>query len=132
MSRRNAITLREYRETLTPPAKKPKYGNVKVEIDGHVFDSKAEGWRYIELRDKQKKGAIRDLKLQPEFTLRSRDGTEISKYRGDFQYGEVSESGDHVLRTVVEDVKGAKTDLYKLKKKWMLADYGIEIHEVQA
>jgi hypothetical protein len=46
------------------------------------------------------------------------------KYRADFQYIE----GGQI---VVEDVKGRKTDVYKLKKKLFEYRYGMPIREVK-
>lgn len=95
-----------------------KYRNVKTEIDGIVFASKAEGARYQELKLLQKTGKIRGLKLQPRFVIvdgyNNGDGKRIrpSAYIADFQY---IEDG----KTIVEDVKSpaSKTPLYNLKKK---------------
>lgn len=47
------------------------------------------------------------------------------KYVADFVYFD-KEKGE----LVVEDVKGVKTDVYKLKRKLMRSIYGIEIQEV--
>jgi hypothetical protein len=44
-------------------------------------------------------------------------------YRADFTY-----EADGKL--VVEDAKGFRTEMYKLKKKWVKAEYGIDIREV--
>ena len=46
-----------------------KYGNKKVEIDGHVFDSRKEARRYQELRLLEKAGAIQNLQTQVKFVL---------------------------------------------------------------
>lgn len=97
--------------------KKPKYRNKKTQVDGHVFDSRLESERYIQLRMMQDGGLIRELELQPSFTLlpkyKNGDGKSIRamSYVADFKYklpdGEV----------VIEDVKGVKTQVYRLKKK---------------
>lgn len=104
-------------------AQRHKYNAKKTEIDGFVFDSKAEAARYLELSILEKSGDISNLELQPEF-LCEVNGKKICKYRADFRYID-HETG----KTVVEDVKGVKTDVYKLKKKLVEALYGIEIQE---
>jgi hypothetical protein len=96
---------------------------VKETVDGIKFASKKEASRYRQLVLLEKAKAIQDLKLQVAFPLirRSRWGREI-KYVADFTYYE-----DGVL--VVEDTKGFRTDVYKLKKRLMGELYGIEIRE---
>lgn len=104
-----------------------KYGNKKTVVDGITFDSIKESERYFFLKHDKN---IRNLKLQPKFelheafevdTLQS-DGT-IKKtreraicYVADFEYDE----GDW---HVVEDVKGWKTQVYKLKRKLFIKKY---------
>lgn len=101
-----------------------KYHNKKTEVDGILFDSKKEAKRYGELKLLQKAGVIKHLELQPRFTLQpffACDGNRYRKieYVGDFAY---IEGG----RKVVEDVKGMFTDVYKIKKKLFLYQYGDE------
>lgn len=68
-------------------------------------------------------GAITRWSAQPEFKIEHK-GVKICKYIADFkvQYPDG--------RIEYEDVKGFKTDIYKLKKKLVLAFYGIEIKEL--
>jgi hypothetical protein len=94
-----------------------------MEADGHRFPSKAEHDRYWDLKFLQDHHAIRDLELQPRFPLIVND-IKIGEYRGDFRYYDLARQ-----EVVVEDVKGFKTKEYKLKKKLVLALYGIEILE---
>lgn len=89
---------------------------------GYRFDSKAEAQRYIELALLVRAGEITALELQPEYELipkHKRDGKTVRamKYKADFRY--VDSNGD----TVIEDVKGMKTQVYKLKKKLLLWRY---------
>jgi hypothetical protein len=112
------------------PARRSKYRAVKETVDGITFDSKAEARRYGELRVLEKGGAIRDLRLQPEFTLcpwmtDHSDIVPLGKYRGDFAY----EMPDGSV--VVEDVKGFSTPLYRWKKKHVEAQYGITVREIR-
>lgn len=103
--------------------KRSKYKAIKTTIDGIKFDSKKEAKRYQELKLLQKVNYIKDLKLQVPFVLieKSQYGRQI-KYVADFTYIENGE-------LVVEDTKGFKTDVYKLKKRLLAEKYGIVIKE---
>lgn len=107
-----------------------KYGNRKTILDGNVFDSKHEAYRWIELKYMERIGLITDLKRQVPFELipnQKKGGKVIEravKYIADFTYKK--KNGDYI----VEDAKGVKTDVYKLKKKLMLYVYGIKVEEV--
>jgi len=101
--------------------RRSKFGNVWTEIDGIKFQSKAEARRYEVLRDRQTTGMISDLRLQVSYPL-TINGAKIATYRADFVY--IRSGGE-----IVEDVKGVRTDLFKLKKKLMKALHGIEIYE---
>ena len=92
-----------------------KYRNKKVIVDEKEFDSKREGNRYKELKLLERAGEIKDLELQPRFLLQDsfkKNGRTFRKieYVADFQY---IENG----KTIVEDVKGLQTDVFKLKHK---------------
>lgn len=90
-----------------------KYHNQKTTIDGIVFDSKKEAKRYTVLRSLQESGYIKDLKLQVPFELiPKQSGERAVKYVADFAYYDLEKE-----ISVVEDVKGYKTDVYKLKRK---------------
>lgn len=80
-----------------------------------MFDSKREAQRYVELKQMAKAGAIEGLILQPRFELQpayKKNGENKRKieYVADFMY---TQNGE----TVVEDVKGVRTPVYKMKKK---------------
>lgn len=98
-----------------------KYHAVPVEIDGVRFASKKEAKRFQDLKLLERAGQIRGLELQPVYPVFI-NHVEIFKYRGDFQY---IENGVKVL----EDCKGFKTDIYRLKKRGVEAYYGIKITE---
>lgn len=108
-----------------------KYRNQKVIVDGHPFDSKKEARRYKELKLLERAGKIKDLELQPQFELIPTIRTETEtlykvSYYADFRYTDTKTGG-----VVVEDVKGYKTEVYKLKKKMLLYKYkGINFKEV--
>lgn len=113
-------------KALHEPKRKSKYSNVKCEEDGYRFDSQAERRRYRELKHLVAAGAIEGLVLQPPFPLEV-NGQKIATYRADFLYFD-RERG----QAVVEDVKGALTPVYRLKKKLVKAIHGVEIEEVAA
>lgn len=100
-----------------------KYHAVRTEVDGIKFASKREATRYRQLKMMEQAKAIQDLKLQVAFPLvkKSKYGREI-KYIADFVYYD----NGHL---VVEDTKGYRTDVYKLKKRLMSELYDIEIKE---
>lgn len=98
-----------------------KYHAIKTEVDGFVFDSKAEARRYSELKLLEKVGEIKDLQLQPPFPVFV-NGKLICHYIADFSYHEKG-------KYIVEDVKGVKTPVYRLKKKLVEALYNITITE---
>ena len=99
-----------------------KYHAKRTEVDGHTFDSAKEARRYSELKLLERAGEIVGLRLQPKFPLVVND-TKIADYKGDFEYRDASG------RRILEDTKGFKTPVYRLKKKLVRALYGIEILE---
>lgn len=118
-----------------------KYRNVRTQVDGIPFDSKKEARRFIELRSLLKAGKIRNLKLQPQFTIQesyvTSEGERVRavRYVADFSY-ERSTSPDqdgyiHWIK-VVEDVKSqaTRTAQYEIKRKLMMERLGIAIEEV--
>jgi len=103
-----------------------KYNNRKIKIDNHVFDSLGEANRYRELKMLLRGGMIRNLQIQPIFTLQEKFTHENKciraiQYVADFQYETLN---DQKWVKVVEDYKGYKTDIYLLKKKMFLKLYG--------
>lgn len=98
-----------------------KYNAKKVKLDGYTFDSMMEADHYCELKLLERAKVIRDLKVHPAYILQEpfiyqgRKERAI-KYEADFSY---EEDG----RQVVEDVKGMRTDAYKIKRKLFLYKY---------
>ncbi len=111
-------------------AKRSKYGNRKVEIEGIWFDSEREGKRYLELKALVAAEKIFKLETQVTFDLEV-NGILICRYRADFVYRVIdSQKGQFIItRKIVEDSKGHKTKDYMLKRKLMKACHGIEILE---
>lgn len=113
-----------------------KYGNRKTVRNGITFDSQKEAARYDALMLLLAAGEIKDLRLQPEFTLQEAfttpDGERVRavRYRADFLYKRrVKEGVDTRWERVVEDVKGFRTKDYELKRKLMLG-LGIKVTEL--
>jgi hypothetical protein len=107
-----------------------KYGAIRTEVDGITFASKAEARRYAELKLMERAGAIKDLTLQPRYPIVV-EGVPICTYVADFFYFAVRDDG-RTWRPVIEDVKGVRTPVFKLKAKLVKALYGITVQEVAA
>ena len=95
-----------------------KYSNQRT----NGYASKKEAQRYAELKLLVKAKKITNLQLQPDFLLQlsytdyaGRKHNAIH-YFADFMY---TKDG----QTIVEDVKGMQTPVYKLKKKLLLFKY---------
>lgn len=122
--------------------RRSKYGNVKAQVDGYTFDSKAEARRYQELRLLEQAGEVWDVEVHPRYPLYapstsgyatraahalSRKGVfRIGEYRADFKYRD-----RHTMPYVVEDVKGFDTPLSRWKRKHAEAQYGITIEVIR-
>lgn len=96
----------------------------KVTIDNIRFDSKREGLRYVELKQLQKAGIIRDLKCHTKHQLElagvplliKSDGYPNGRrasYTDDFSY-RVREDGGWVK--VIEDVKGYDVPISRFRR----------------
>lgn len=99
-----------------------KYKAIRTKVGDITFDSKREAARYSELLLLMRGGVIRNLELQPSFTFHH-NGRKIFTYRADFAYFE----GE---KRTVEDVKGVRTPVYKLKKRLVEAHWNVTITEV--
>ena len=102
---------------------KSKYGNKKIAVDGIKFDSKREAQRYGALQLMLKAGLISNLRLQVPYQIVI-NGKKCFKYLADFVY-------DDGGKEIIEDVKGFRTPVYRLKKKIVEAWFGVVIVEVK-
>ena len=106
-----------------------KFRNIRTTIDGITFASKHEAMRYSKLKLLEKAKAITDLRLQVKYMLTPAQNGEYRKeqamnYIADFVYLDLKRG------IVVEDVKGFRTEVYKLKKKlFQYKFYPLEITE---
>ena len=117
-----------------------KYKAIPTVVDNIRFASKHEAQQYISFRALEKAGAIKKLELQVPFIIHAFPSPEmlsrimtldpiaplkpICKYIADFVVTEL----DGTMR--LYDAKGMKTPIYKLKKKFVEAEYGIRIVEL--
>jgi hypothetical protein len=113
-----------------------KYGATAVYVDGLRLDSKREAARYTELKQLEAAGEITALEVHPAYALMvpelAQDGPPtvfhtIGQYHADFKYRNVRTGN-----TIVEDVKSkpTKTEAYRLRKKFIEAQYQITIVEI--
>lgn len=104
-----------------------KYHAKKTVVDGITFDSRKEADRYLVLKGMEEDGSIEGLRRQVRYELVPAFDVDGRHYRpvyyvADFVYVEDG-------KTVVEDVKGVRTDVYKLKGKLFARRYGMSIKE---
>lgn len=102
-----------------------KYNNKRTEYNGKIYMSKKEAG-YARTLDalkwaKDPKEKVLSYKTQVPFEIKIKK-IHICNYIADF----VVKYKD---RIEVVDVKGFRTDIYKLKKKLVEANYGIKIIE---
>jgi hypothetical protein len=107
-----------------------KYNAAGERVDGIFFHSKAESVRYLQLKAMQERGEIDSLILQPSYECVVKNH-KITTYRSDFKYCVIDDRGQ-TIKTVVEDVKGMVTDIYKIKKKLVEACFDVKIIEIPA
>lgn len=98
-------------------------------MNGITFDSRKEAYRYLVLKGMEDEGAIENLRRQVRYELVPAFDVDGRHYRpvcyvADFVYVD-KETG----KEVVEDVKGMRTDAYKLKSKLFARRYGMSIKE---
>lgn len=104
-----------------------KYRAKKTVVDGITFDSRKEADRYLVLKGMEEDGLIENLRRQVRYELVPAFDVDGKHYRpvyyvADFAYVEDG-------KEVVEDVKGVRTDVYKLKSKLFARRYGMSIKE---
>ena len=126
-----------------------KFNANKTTVNGIEFASQKEAKRYWELYLMQRAGKIEGLECQKKYVLiptqreesnqlytrgakkgSYKPGKVIEKeasYIADFDY---YENGVHVVEDVKGHKKGAAYELYVLKRKLMLKEYGIRVIEI--
>jgi len=124
------LTPEQFRALESRHKPKNKYGAKKKMVNGIEFDSTKEARRYQDLELMQKAGEIRRLRRQVPFTVFIKNKL-ICEWLADFVYdlrgAQFGES--FVWETIIEDTKGYRTEVYKLKRKMVQAEYGFKILE---
>ena len=97
--------------------------------DGIVFDSKRELREWLNFNILERTGLVTELRRQVKFDLHcftdvSQSPVKVSTYIADMV------CLDNNGNLCVYDVKGVKTAMYRLKKKWVEAEYGVRIVEL--
>ena len=110
--------------------KKSKYKNILVQYNGKWFDSKKEMRRFQQLELLQRAGKIKNLCCQVAYELlpTTRIGGQTQRkttYTADFVYWDIEKDCE-----VIEDAKGMRTAVYKIKRKLMWEILGKEVREV--
>jgi hypothetical protein len=104
---------------INPPKKHHKFRAQPQYHDGMHFSSKKELKRYLELKQLQEAGEVNFFLTQ--VPLRIPGGVKyVCDYLVFWANGEET----------FEDVKGVRTDMYKVKKKLVEHNYPIEIMEL--
>ena len=102
---------------------KSKYKNKRTFYNGRWYDSKKESERAFELDSLKKANVVKEWTPQVRYRF-EHNGVLIGTYVLDFKVEYSDGTVEH------EDVKGYKTDVYKIKKKLMKAFYDIDIKEL--
>lgn len=96
-------------------------------MDGIVYASEKQMKRFAGLQMLERDGEISNLRREVEYQLIV-NGMLVCRYFADAVYTDT-----HTQKEIVEDTKGSKettTELFKLKKKLMMACHGINVIEV--
>lgn len=112
---------------LVVPKTLSKYRNIQTEYNGIKYMSKKEA-DYAAQLDWQRKAKnpserVVDVEVQVPFQI-ILNGIKICKYLADFRV-KYADGREEIV-----DVKGVRTDVYRLKKKLVEAQFGIKIIEV--
>jgi hypothetical protein len=117
------------------PGKRSKYGNIRTEFSGEVFDSKAEAADDQAFRMQEAAGEIAGYARQVSIPLRAKRGRRM---RLDFMVNkkrphQCSRCGhiDHVYGLVLMDRKGVVTPEWETKRRILEAQLGAEIEVIQ-
>ena len=108
-----------------------KYKNKKIYYDGIYFDSKLEKARYIQLKILEKAKEIKELRRQVTYVIqpshkKNNKTIRSINYIADFVYYDLRKN-----KTIIEDTKGFKNEVYKIKKKIFEYKYpDLEITEI--
>ena len=122
----------KYYEVVKLTSKKGnKYNAKKTEYNGHSYDSKHEARvaQYLDLLLKEKDARDTVIKWIPhpkKFTF-TVNGKKITSYTPDFM---VKYSSGKVEYWDAKSEATRKAEAYRIRKKWLLAEYGIDVKEI--
>lgn len=117
--------MKEGRETMAGN----KFGAKKITdpYTGYVFDSRKEYNRWCDLRLMEKAGYIHSLRRQVKFELIPKQaGENPCNYIADFTY---FQDGQYIVEDCKGYKRGAAYDLFVIKRKLMLKNFGIHVKE---
>lgn len=100
--------------------RRSKYRAVPTVFEGIKFHSKAEAWRWSELRLLQTAHIISKLERQVPYKLFAQGGGLIGSVIVDFRYREKG-------KLILDDTKGFQTPLSKWKFKHLSLQYDAEV-----
>jgi hypothetical protein len=115
------LSQSEARKFLGQPAKSKYHAKAVDTVEGY-FPSQKEYRRWCELKAMRDAGDIEGLEHGVSMPINV-NGQHVCTYVADFTY--VRDG-----RLVVEDTKGVRTAVYKLKAKLVLATRGVKIVEL--
>lgn len=124
----NQITAAQYQALPSPAKKTSKYRARKVEIDGIVFDSKAEAKYYRQLQLQVAAGEIESFDCQVPYALIV-NGDLVATYVADFVTYE--KGAPSCVIDVKGYTKGQAYAMFRLKQKLVKALYGIDVKVVK-
>lgn len=102
-------------------------GNKKCQMDGVTFDSQLEANYYTSvIKPAELAGLINGVVIHPPYPI-TINGITVSRPKLDFSYGDVKTG-----KSFAVDVKGFDTDMSRLKRKMIEAQYGIMVHVIKA
>lgn len=110
-----------------------KYNAKKTMVDGILFSSKSEANYYSKLVLLKRMGEITHIELQPKYEIIKPYPHPVTgkKVRGTYYIADFLVTYADGRKELV-DIKGVRTEVYKLKKKLFEQQYGIQIVEVTA
>src|SRR5690625_4330312 len=113
-ARNMRMTAKQYRQRRKRT--RSKYGNKKVELDGHVFDSKAEARYFKELQLRENAKDILFFKLQPRYQVMAgfeKDGIKhrAIHYIADFEI----HHKDGSIEVIDVKSEGTITQVFRIK-----------------
>lgn len=104
--------------TIGDGQKKSKYGALKAEVNGRIFDSVMEAKFYVYLLGLKQSGEISKFECQVSYELQPKyRNKQTNKIVQPIRYIADFVIHDNNGSITVVDVKGQETDVFKLKKK---------------